>query len=287
MELAKELFDQIVAALAQKGAREPGEPERHHEQRSSSRIAISADVMLTPHGVMGAKQRQAKLRSLSRTGAAVIDHLTRQAGDKLVLYLPKPDGQSVPIVCMVMNTRISGEGFRVGMKFLSRAEQTGPAMIRSAQGLINRPVNPGQLHILDAIAWNGPARATVVGDAGDGAARPEQREQRVEINVQAMMSPYEDGRSGAIEFVTVKDISADGGVCILRAEAMKRDEQFLLQIPRPQGKPLTLICTVVGCRRLDDDNFRIGARYETRLSMHDTGGGGWFKRLRRWFGRAA
>ena len=290
MEIAKELFDQIVEALAKKGAAGQGEPERAHEQRSSSRIAISADVMVSPHGVVSAKQRHAKLRSLSRSGAAVMDHLTRQAGEKLVLHLPKPDGTTVPIVCMVMNTRISGEGFRVGMKFLSRAEETGPAMLRGVQGLISRPVDPGELHILDKIAWNGTAAgATVLTDRGQDANPAKSREERVEIDVQAMMAPYEDGRTGAIEMVTVKDISADGGVCILRGEAMKRDEQFMLQIPRPKGKPLMLICTAIACRRLDDDNFRIGARYETRLSVEDKrrAATGLLARVRRWFRRPA
>ena len=39
----------------------------------------------------------------------------------------------------------------------------------------------------------------------------------------------------------------------------------MLQIPRPKGAPLTMLCTVVDCKSLDDTNFRIGARFETKL----------------------
>ena len=117
---------------------------------------------------------------------------------------------------------------------------------------------------------------------------PDGREKRVELNAQALMSSYCDGRAGTMYLVTVKDISPGGGVCVLQPDPMKRDEQFLLQIPRQQGKPLMLICTVADCRPLDDGNFRIGARFEARL-LPEPGTGlenaGLIGKLFRWISR--
>src|SRR3954468_6055740 len=184
MELGKELFDQIVAGLgaARAGGSQP--QPRQPEQRSADRLAISAEVKITSHGVIAAKATPAKLRSLSRSGAAVLDGLARQAGDKIVLYLPKAGGEAIPIVCAVMNTRMSGGEFRLGVKFLSRAEQTGSVMLRGADGLVSRPTDPGSTEILDLIA-EGKVPLAPLG--------PTIREQRVELNAQAMMSTYRDG----------------------------------------------------------------------------------------------
>ena len=53
---------------------------------------------------------------------------------------------------------------------------------------------------------------------------------------------------------------------------------------RRKGKPLTMICTVVDTRRIDDDNVRIGARFVTRLPDGTrTPAHGLVGRLRQWF----
>jgi hypothetical protein len=61
---------------------------------------------------------------------------------------------------------------------------------------------------------------------------------------------------------------------------------------------LTILCTVVDCRRLDDAQFRIGAKFETKVTQTSTTVGGddddddddeltgvrrLFMRVRRWF----
>ena len=319
MELEQEVFNQILGALgtgSQRGENRQPAADTQQDKRKATRIAVQADVTLAPHGVLSAKPRRVSLRSLSRSGAAVLDEITRQAGDKVVLYLPKakgnpdqnakgkPSAASIPIVCMVMNTRLLSSGhFRIGVQFLSRGEETGPAMLRGANGLVTRPHGGGSLNILDAIVENGQNSAAksatpVVGATTSGkpstspsavAAAKGNREDRVDLKVQAMFCTYAEGRTGPISFVTVQDISLGGGVCILHSDQMQRGEQFVLQIPRPQGKPLTLICTVVGCRRVDHDSFRIGARYEARLlpdAMSDDEPKGFMGRLRRLFSRS-
>src|SRR5690242_2222747 len=134
MELEKELFNQISSALG--AARPPAPagsptPEGQPEKRQVGRLAISAEVSLAPFGVVSPVSRRVKLRSISLGGAAVLDGLPHQAGEKLVLHLPKAEGDPIPIVCMVMNTRLLSSGeFRVGVQFLSRAEQKGVVMLR-------------------------------------------------------------------------------------------------------------------------------------------------------------
>jgi hypothetical protein len=271
MELDQALFEQIVTGLG--AARNDQRPAPDADKRGAGRIAISAEVVVEAFGTAKAQPRTVQLRSLSRGGAAILDWGTIQTGDKVVLHLPKPDGSDVPVVCIVKNSRVSGGEFRLGMQFLSRAEQTASPMVRAANGLVTRPENEGAVDILDAIA--------------DGVAVPTKgadgREKRVEINVRAMMSTYFEGQCGPMYSVMVKDVSAGGGVCILHPEEMARDEQFVLQIPRKMGKPLTMICTVVDCRPLDDF-FRVGARFVTRLGADLDGSQrvGLLGRIKRW-----
>jgi hypothetical protein len=289
MELERDLFDQIVTSLGATSTDE-GPPQCTPEQRRGGRLALTADVLVAPHGVVSAQPRKVQLRSLSRGGAAILDSAgTMHTGDKALLFLPRKDQKVISVVCLITNSRLMMDGrFRLGMQFLSRAEQTGASMLRGVNGLITRPLSAGPTSILDEIATSGTRPnddASGNGNGGNGASgNLSGREERVEINVQSMFAPYSDGRTGPVSFVTVKDISRNGGVCIVSPEELARGDQFVLQVPREKGKPLTLICTAVDCRRLDDTNFRIGARFEARLLQEEKSpsGGGLLNRLRRW-----
>ena len=286
MELSIELFDQIVGALGGSGASEPNASGRDPEQRRTARINLAADVQIVPHGVASARPRSGKLLSLSRSGAAVLDWASMKAGDKIVLHLPRTGGAAVPVVCMVRNTRLSGGQFRLGVQFLCTAEDSGPDMMRGVDGLHGRSTDPKGVDVIEQIALNGinPARAG--------------RAHRVSVNVQALMSPFANGTAGPMQVVTVRDISPGGGVCILQHEEIASGQQFVLQLARRAGKPLTILCTVVDCRRLDDAQFRIGAKFETKVTQTSTTVGGddddddddeltgvrrLFMRVRRWF----
>jgi hypothetical protein len=289
MELSIELFDQIASALGGAAAAEcgagggaaaaPATPKRDPENRRAARINLAADVQIVPYGVTSARPRTVKLLSLSRAGAAVLDWASMKAGEKIVLHLPREGGATVPIVCMVCNTRLSGGQFRLGVQFLSTAENTGPGMVRGVDGLVGRAASSGDVDVIEQLALNGidPARAS--------------REHRVNLNMQALMSPFENGVAGPMHVVTVRDISPGGGVCILEHEEMERGRQFVLQVPRRAGKALTMLCTVMDCRRMDDAQFRIGAKFETKVTQttgptDDDGRRrqrGVFARVRRWF----
>ena len=272
MELTTELFAQIVTGLGGgRGAERAGGAGA--EKRRADRLALTATVMIAPFGAATATPRAVKLRSLSRTGAAVLDWGTMQAGDKIVLYLPKGAGETVPVVCGVKNSRLCGGEFRIGVQFLSRAEQMGAPLLRAADGVAHRPVTEDPMAIIDAIA-----EGRVTGSSN--------RNERVELNLKALMSPYKDGKGGEMSWVLVKDISVGGGVCVVQGDDLKKDEQFILQLPRAKGKPLTMICTVVECRRIDDDSFRVGARFETRLpdgTQPADASLGFVGKIRRWF----
>ena len=276
MELSIELFEQIVGALGAGSA--AGTPQGDAEKRRAARINLDVEVEIVPHGVASARPRKVKLLSLSRSGAAVRDWASMQAGEKIVLHLPKAGGGAVPVVCMVRNTRLSGGEFRLGVQFLSTVEKTGPEMLRGVSGIVGRAVSAGNIDVIEQVALNGvdPTRTG--------------REHRANVNVQALMSPFENGAAGPMHVVTVRDISPGGGVCVLDHEEMRRDQQFVLQIPRKAGKPLTMLCTVADCRRLDDVQFRIGARFETKVAEatseddeEPTGVRRLFTRVRRWF----
>ena len=272
MELTTELFDQIVTAL---GAADQARGAAHDgENRRAARLNLAAQVAMVRYNVTTAQPRNVKLLSLSRSGAAVLDWGTMQAGEKVVLHLPTGGGATVPVVCMVKNTRLSGGEFRLGVQFLSANEQTGAPVLRGVDGIVNQPVHEGQVDVLDEIAAKGID------------PRKTGREHRVELNVQALLSSFSDGQAGPMHFATVKDISAGGGVCVIQAGEMAKDERFVLQVPRKKGAPLTMLCTVVDCKSLDDTTFRIGARFETKLLDERADAPtpkGLINKLRRWW----
>jgi len=277
MELSAELFDQVVAGLGgpapapSVSAAAGTPPKPADERRRIARLTVATDVMVTPFGVAVSNPRPVRIQSLSRTGAAILDQRTMQTGDKIVLHLPRPDLTLVPIACEVRNSRLSGSGFRIGVEFLSHVEHTGaPAMLRGADGVVQRQAGPGQHSVIDDIA---EGRAVARGG----------RDSRVEVNVAAMASRYVDGRTHDMWAVTIKDISPGGGVCVIQPDEMKRGEQFVLQIPRRRGKPLMMLCTVVDCRVVKDGTCRVGARFVTRLSAEDKPPPSLLGRVYRWF----
>jgi len=100
MELTTELFDQIVKALGaaeaatHAGATNPATPESAdaHARRGAARLNLAAQVQMARYGMTNAQPRNVKLLSLSRSGAAVLDWGTLQAGERVILHLPTGGG---------------------------------------------------------------------------------------------------------------------------------------------------------------------------------------------------
>lgn len=268
MELSEELFTQLVDGLGGAHGEEPAAPGG--ERREFHRLAVSTSVMLAAMNAIS-QPRAVELRSLSRSGAAVLDDLVRHVGELLVLHLPRPDGSTVPLTCVVMNTRLRGDRIRVGVRFLSRVEHAAAPVRTGADGLVTVPSGTESPKILDLIA--------------EGQIPGHGRDARVEVNIEALLCPYPERPGGRAQTVTVRDVSAEGGLCIVCPNPMQRGEQFMLMISRQSGIPLTLICTAAESRWLDDSSYRVGATFSTRLDEaqrdkpeHD----GFLGRLRRW-----
>ena len=275
MELSEQLFEQIVAALGPP-CEEPAPAGAEVEKRRDQRFTYDAGVLMKPFEVASAQPRMVRLRNVSRSGAAVLDGVTRQIGEKIVLYLPRADGAHVPIVCAVMNTRMSGSAFRLGVQFVAAAESRE----RGARGASNAFDRQAQRHVLDELALRG-----FVAASDDGAETPP----RVRVNVQGLMSGNEYGHAGLTRFVTLYDISAAGVLSVLHPDPLARGLRFNLQVACPSGEMLTMLCTVIDSRQLDDANSLIEARFEVKSSSGSGSRGdgapatGLVGRLKRWF----
>src|SRR5688572_4381781 len=205
MELDAEQFEQVVAALGP--ARDEVVPPGMAERRRDKRLSVSADVFVAPFGVASAKPRKVKLRSISRGGAAIVDQFTRPPGGKVVMFLPGKGGEVLPIVCIIMNCRMTGAEFRIGMQFLSQSEAAGAQVTRNVRAIVNNVEVESPLQVLERIATHGVTH--------DGPDR------RIELNVHGVMTrDAGDGQPGPAMFVTVKDVSTAGGLSIVHAEEM-------------------------------------------------------------------
>src|SRR5688572_29360814 len=83
---------------------------------------------------------------------------------------------------------------------------------------------------------------------------------RVGLRCTLMVMPYQDGTCGRPMKAWTRDISV-GGMGILCTASMAKGSQFVIQLPRPNGKPMLLLCTVKNCNELADGLFGIGATF--------------------------
>jgi hypothetical protein len=261
MKLTAEQFEQIVAALG--SVQEEAVPAGAGEKRRDRRFATDVGVLMKPFNVASAKPRMVKLRSLSRSGAAVLDGVTRQTGEKLVLYLPRPDGSTVGLVCAVMNSRMSGGAFRVGMAFVAVA---AAADARARGGAGRSASTKGQpVHVLDELA----RRGVVAADADQPAPR-------VRVDVQGLMTACDEHVGRALtRFVTLHELSTAGTLSMLHPAPLARGVRVTLQLACPSGEMLTMLCAVTDSRQIDESNCLIEARFEIKPpegARHSGGG---------------
>jgi len=276
MKLTAPLFNQVVAALGP--AREEPEPAGADaasaaEKRGDRRLAFDTGVLMKPHGVESAQPRMVRLQNLSRSGAAVLDGVTRQIGEKVVLYLPRDDGSTIPLVCAVMNTRMSGGAFRLGMQFVALDEQ--PEQKRGGRGARNGERK--RQHVLDELALHGVDPA------------PADDEAPVRVDAQGLMCGDEYGHRGLTRFVTLHEVSRAGTVSVLHPELLARGVRFTLQLACPSGEMLTMSCTTTDSRFIDESNCLIQARFDVRpgpgsgRAEEAAARSGLMGRLKKWF----
>jgi hypothetical protein len=102
--------------------------------------------------------------------------------------------------------------------------------------------------------------------AGGNAAR--RVRPRVGLRCALTIIPYADGTCGRPMKAWTRDISL-GGMGILCAAVMRAGDQFIVQLPRANSKPLILICTVRNCNQLADGLYGLGVTFTEVVRKED------------------
>src|SRR5688572_30417117 len=94
--------------------------------------------------------------------------------------------------------------------------------------------------------------------AGGNAAR--RARPRVGLRCALTIIPYANGVCRRPVKAWTRDISL-GGMGILTSVALKAGEQFIVQLPRADAKPMILVCTVRNCNQLADGLYGLGVTF--------------------------
>ena len=82
------------------------------------------------------------------------------------------------------------------------------------------------------------------------------RTQRIRQRCNAEISPWHGNRAGTAFGVQMEDISTTG-VGIVHNSRLKVGGQYLLEIPRPEQRPLAVVFTVVRCSQTAGGLFNV------------------------------
>jgi hypothetical protein len=99
----------------------------------------------------------------------------------------------------------------------------------------------------------------VKSDKGNGNAARRARP-RVGLRCSLMIIPYSNGACRRPLKAWTRDISL-GGMGILTSLSMKSGDQFIVQLPKADSKPLILLCTVKNCVQLADGLYGVGVSF--------------------------
>jgi hypothetical protein len=81
---------------------------------------------------------------------------------------------------------------------------------------------------------------------------------RMEIQAQVKIHPFAGGKVGQAFTCMTRDISFRG-IGLLQAKPSPQGSQFVVVLPKQEGKPLSLLCTVMYSRPLADSLYNVGA----------------------------
>src|ERR1051325_2607765 len=99
----------------------------------------------------------------------------------------------------------------------------------------------------------------VKSDKGNGNAARRARP-RVGLRCSLMIIPYANGACRTPLKAWTRDISL-GGMGILTSISMKSGDQFIVQLPKQDSKPMILLCTVKNCAQLADGLYGVGVSF--------------------------
>ena len=100
---------------------------------------------------------------------------------------------------------------------------------------------------------------TKTSDAAPGHDENRRHSPRFRHECHAEMSPWENNRAGTAFGVVVENFSTTG-VGIRHTDRLKEGAQYLLEVPRPGGKAMATLLTVVRC----DEN--VGGWFEVEMA---------------------
>lgn len=252
MELNQELYDLILKALEVKEPKDRA-AAGPREARRALRLETDVRVQIAPYGTMKATPRDVQLRSISRSGLAIMDSMAMHAGDKFVVSLLKGGGEPVTILCTARNSRWAGTRFRTGAEFTSGMECQGHGIALGAEG----------------IEKTGD-QAECLTESNAASRRPN----RLEVKFSASMWVYNGNSLAEAAEVKVCDFSK-GGIGIIHDQDLPVESRFLLEVPL-QGSTRRLLCSVANCRPVGDGSYRIGATFVDQPALGVLG------RLRQW-----
>jgi len=112
------------------------------------------------------------------------------------------------------------------------------------------PLTPEQLSDFRAAMAGAPA-------LGSPAPTADRRNaQRISQQVPAEVYEWHGDRAGRAFHVLLQDLSTEG-VGIVQSGQLKAGSKYLMEIPRPQGRPLSALFTVVRCDRSEGGLFHV------------------------------
>jgi hypothetical protein len=280
MRLPDDVFDEIV--LHAEGARATpsalGAAGEASWRRREPRRRLDAAVAFTRYGAIGPATREAGLRDLSPAGLGLVmrDALIAP-GELFVVHPPRAEGQYLDLLCTARAVRVGRDGaFHVGAEFCSGDE---PGVVDHVA--LVRSTVCGSIRVGEAPQARADRRALWGFTAGRNelqSAAVQRREERSALQARAQLFAWgRDGRCGDAEPVEVVDLSP-GGIGLWRTAAMRPGDQFLVEVPRVDERPVRQFCAVARVVATGD-RHRVGARFIPFGQRH---GRGWLARVFDW-----
>lgn len=213
-------------------------------RREAERLDIETYVDFETRGST-ANRRKVALRNLSASGAGLLDDRPLRSGETVVMHVPFEKDRTVPLLCRVQNSKVLGNSrFRVGVKFISWAEEDSELKFVSAE---EAPVRPSRLP--PAAMRQEPGRPK----------KPDRRDSRVSIRGRVEFHSIDRNGIGPLQEGRAGDVSPRG-LGFLCENSLPEGQKFVARYTMPDGRSVSKLCVVAHCRTVDN-GFRIGARF--------------------------
>lgn len=85
---------------------------------------------------------------------------------------------------------------------------------------------------------------------------------RMEVQAQIKVFPFKDGKITDPYTCLTRDLSFKG-VGLFQSKQPARGSQFVVELPRQENQPLTLLCTVMYARPMADGLYNVGAAFNS------------------------